>query len=132
MVKDFMPLPTQPFVRIAELLLMRAIRDCIPLRGPVPYNSIGTINQNYSLSPIEARSPDPLHQISCSVFILVAHSQTIRATVQWLIFHAPNAGDPGLILGQGTKSSMSQLRVDMLQLKIPHTATKTEDPAHCS
>ena len=51
MVKDFMPLPTQPFVRIAELLLMRAIRDCIPLRGPVPYNSIGTINQNYSLSP---------------------------------------------------------------------------------
>ena len=25
------------------------------------------------------RSPDPLHQISCSVFILVAHSQVIRA-----------------------------------------------------
>ena len=132
MVKDLMHLPMQPFVRTVGLIFMRAIRDYIPLRGPVPYNSIGTINQNYSLSPIEAKSHDPLHQISCSVFILVAHSQTIRATVRWLIFHAPNAGDPGLIPGQGTKSSMSQLRVDMLQLKIPHTATKTEDPACCS
>ena len=51
MVKDFMHLPMQLFVRIAGLILMRAIRDCIPCRGPVPYNSVGTINQNYSLSP---------------------------------------------------------------------------------
>ena len=50
MVKDFLQFPTQPFVRIAELIVMRAIRDCLPLRGPVPHNSIGTINQNYSLS----------------------------------------------------------------------------------
>ena len=28
-----MHLPMQPFVKIAELILMRAIRDCIPLRG---------------------------------------------------------------------------------------------------
>ena len=126
-----MHLPMQPFVRTAGLILMRAIRDCIPLRGPVPYNCIGTINQNYSLSSIEVGSPDPLHQISCSVFILVARSWTIRATAQWLIFHAPNAGDPGSIPGLGTKSHMSQLRVDMLQLKIPHAATETKDPA-CS
>ena len=61
MVKDFMHLPTQPFffffptqpfVRIAGLILMSAVRDCIPLGGPVPYNSIGTIYQNYSLSPV--------------------------------------------------------------------------------
>ena len=57
MVKDFIHLPMQPFVGIAGLILMRAIRDCIPLRGSVPYNSIGTIIQNYSLSPIEAADP---------------------------------------------------------------------------
>ena len=51
MVKDLMHLPTQPFVRIAVLILMRAVRDCIPNRAPVLYNSIGTISQNYSLSP---------------------------------------------------------------------------------
>lgn len=51
MVKDFMHLPTQPFVWISGLILIRAIRDCVPLGGPVPYNSMGTINQNYSVSP---------------------------------------------------------------------------------
>ena len=33
--------------------------------------------------------------------------------VQWLRFHAPNAGDSGLIPGQGTRSHMLQLRVCM-------------------
>ena len=33
------------------------------------------------------RSPDPLHQILCSVFILVAHSQAIRATVGDIAIH---------------------------------------------
>ena len=31
--------------------------------------------------------------------------------------------------GQGTRSHMLQLRVRMLQLEIPHAATKTEDTA---
>ena len=31
--------------------------------------------------------------------------------VQWLGLHAPNAGGLGLILGQGTRSHMPQLRV---------------------
>ena len=31
--------------------------------------------------------------------------------VQWLRFHAPNAGGPGLISDQGTRSHMPQLRV---------------------
>ena len=38
--------------------------------------------------------------------------------VQWLWFQAPNAGGPGLIPGQGTRSHMLQLRVLMLQLRL--------------
>ena len=37
--------------------------------------------------------------------------------VQWLRLHAPNAGGPRSIPGQGTRSRM-------LQLKILHVATK--------
>ena len=36
-----------------------------------------------------------------------------------LRFHAPNAGGPSLIPGQGTRSHIPQLRVRMLQLKTP-------------
>ena len=36
--------------------------------------------------------------------------------VQWLILHAPNAGGPALIPGQGTRSRMPQLRARVLQL----------------
>ena len=45
--------------------------------------------------------------------------------VQWLRLHTPNAGSPGSIPGQGTRSHIPQLRVCMLQLKIPHVATKS-------
>ena len=37
--------------------------------------------------------------------------------VQWLGLCAPNAGGPGSITGQGTRSHVPQLRVRMLQLK---------------
>ena len=41
---------------------------------------------------------------------------------QWLRLHAPNAGGPGSIHGQGTtRSHRQQLRVLMRQLK-PNTA----------
>ena len=40
--------------------------------------------------------------------------------VQWLRLHSPNAGGPGSIPAQGTRSHMPQLSVLMLQLKIPH------------
>ena len=50
--------------------------------------------------------------------------------VQWARLHAPNAGGPGLIPGQGTRSCVPQLRVLMLQLRVhmpqlrsPHAAT---------
>ena len=42
----------------------------------------------------------------------------ISLVVQWLRFCAPNAGGPGSIPRQGTRSHV-------LQLKIPHSATKT-------
>ena len=45
--------------------------------------------------------------------------------VHWLTLHPPKAGGLDLILGQGTRSHMLQLRVHMPQLKIPHAATKT-------
>ena len=38
--------------------------------------------------------------------------------VQWLRLHSPNAGGPGSIPGQGTRSHMLQLRVRMWQVKI--------------
>ena len=47
--------------------------------------------------------------------------------VQWLRLHAPNAGDLGLIPGQGTRSHMLELRVCMppRRLKIPCVTTKS-------
>ena len=36
--------------------------------------------------------------------------------VQWLRLQAPNAGDPGLIPGQGTRSPMLQLRPSHIQI----------------
>ena len=41
----------------------------------------------------------------------------VSLEVQWLRLHAPNAGRLGLIPGKETRSQM-------LQLKIPHAATK--------
>ncbi|TEA24199.1 hypothetical protein DBR06_SOUSAS17310001, partial [Sousa chinensis] len=46
--------------------------------------------------------------------------------VQWLRLHTPNAGGPGSIPGQGTRSHMPQRqqRSRMVQLKIPRATTK--------
>ena len=54
--------------------------------------------------------------------------------IQWLRLQALNAGHPGSIPGQGTRSHMPQLRDRMSQLKTPYatrvailcTATKTQ------
>ena len=52
--------------------------------------------------------------------------------VQLLRLHSPNAGDVGLIPGQGARSHMPQPRGRMSKLKIPdaakipHAATKTQ------
>ncbi|TEA39970.1 hypothetical protein DBR06_SOUSAS2910009, partial [Sousa chinensis] len=43
--------------------------------------------------------------------------------VQQLTLHAPNAGGLGSIPGQGIRSRLRQLRVRMLQLKIPEDPT---------
>ena len=52
--------------------------------------------------------------------------------VQWLRLHAPKAGGPGSISGQGTGSHKLQLRVHKPQLKIPHAMMKMQDPAGCN
>ena len=44
--------------------------------------------------------------------------------VQWLKFGVSNAGGPGSIPGQGTRSHMLQLSVHMPQQKILHAARK--------
>ena len=45
--------------------------------------------------------------------------------VKWLRLCPPNAGGPGLNPGQGTRSHMTEQRVCMMQLKIPHARSKT-------
>ena len=47
-------------------------------------------------------------------------------SVQWLRLHSSNEGDLGSIPGEGTRSHMPQLRVQMLQLKILDVRTKTQ------
>ena len=47
---------------------------------------------------------------------------------QWVRLYSSNAGGLGSISGQGTRFHMLQLRVCMLQLKIPLAATKTVQP----
>ena len=51
--------------------------------------------------------------------------------VQWLKLHTPNAGDLGSIPGQGTILDPTCCSQDcMLQLKIPHVATKKDPACH--
>ena len=77
--------------------------------------------------------PDPLSHFHCSTikasWMPVIYKSTLHMVVkrdflknktlgtslmiQWLRFHAPNAGGPGLISGQGTRSHMLQLKVCM-------------------
>ena len=45
--------------------------------------------------------------------------------VQWLRLHAPNAGGPGSIPGQETRSWMQQLKIPHAATKILHAETKT-------
>ena len=47
--------------------------------------------------------------------------------------HTPKAGGLGSILGQGTRSHITQLRVCMLHLKkITHASSKIEDSKRCN
>ena len=49
------------------------------------------------------------------LFVVRNNKPGTSLVVQWLRLCAPNAGDSGLIPGQGTISHMPQLRVCMLQ-----------------
>ena len=77
----------------------------------------GNANQNHS-----EKSPH-----ICQKRYYIKKKNTSQV-VQWLRKCSPNAGGPGLIPGQGTRSQMPQLRVPMRQLKIPHAAMTMEYP----
>ena len=47
--------------------------------------------------------------------------------VQWLRLHAPNAGGPGLIPGQGARSRMLQLKDPRSQIKKPKINKQTKN-----
>ena len=59
--------------------------------------------------------------LSCTVHMQAESISGTCLVVQGLRLHAPNAGGPGSIPSQGTRSHMPQLRAHMLQL-IPGTA----------
>ena len=69
------------------------------------------------------------NKISNNIFVQVFKISTIGTSlvVRWLRLYAPNAGDPGSIPGQGTRTHMPQLSVLMPQLKDP--ARSNEDSA---
>ena len=75
-----------------------------------------------------ANSQTQLKRLSIHTHILQLKEQKRgdSLVVQWLRLCAPNARDPSLIPGQGTRSHMLQPRVPMPQLKILHVATKTQ------
>ena len=52
--------------------------------------------------------------------------------VQWMRPCALNAKEPGSIPDEGIRSHMLQMRLNMLQLKIPHAPRKIEDPMWCN
>ena len=71
------------------------------------------LNNNLSFTGPASCLPHAESIMSC----LKATKRT-SLIVQWLIFHTPNAGVPGSIPGQGTRSHMPQLRVHLPQLRI--------------
>ena len=52
--------------------------------------------------------------------------QGTSLVVQWVRLCTSNAGGLGLNPGEGTRTYRMQLRVHMLQLKIPHATAKTQ------
>ena len=48
--------------------------------------------------------------LSVRVFFLQCPKKRYKLVAQWLRLHDPNAGGPGSIPGQGTRSHMLQLR----------------------
>ena len=59
------------------------------------------------------------------IILSKTHNFRTSLMVQWLRYHAPNVGGPGLIPGQGTGSPMPQV-------KIPHAVMKIRVPTCCN
>ena len=93
-----------------------------------------TTTQNYTPFCITSKLLDISQNIISNGIVFQKYSSFGTCLiVQWLRLHPPNAGDPGLLPGQGTRSHMLHLRVYMSQLKILHSRAKdptcwNEDP----
>ena len=74
----------------------------------------------------------PLLYVKCSIWSHKNCTWGTSLVVQWLRLHTPNAGDPGSVIGHGTKSHVLQLRACMSQLKIPQVAKNIQGPMYCS
>ena len=68
--------------------------------------------QNFSLS-------SGLSQEAAGIYVSSKRRPGTSLAVQWLRFFTLNARGPGSVSGQGSRSQTLQLRVSMLQLKIP-------------
>ena len=68
--------------------------------------------QNFSLS-------SGLSQEAAGIYVSSKRRTGTSLAVQWLRFFTLNARGPGSVSGQGSRSQTLQLRVSMLQLKIP-------------
>ena len=85
------------------------------------------------IPPLPAQPSLSIPTVVSVVFLRV--SLGTSPVVQWLRLRAPNARGLGLIPDQGIRSLMPQLRACVLQLKIPHAATKKKkkkDPTCCN
>ena len=84
------------------------VQSCLPLRDPMDCSLLGS-------------SVHGIFQARGLEWGAITFSQKAEVgtslVVQWLRLSAPNAGVPGSIPVQGTRSHMPQLKVPMLQLR---------------
>ena len=124
----YIPYSTPPvLVPLPEPLSQGGINEHMPA-PPWPTGSptFQTDTHVHTCTFLPAISPPPgiTHIPKGLRLSLNTHWMGTSLVVQWLRLHAPNAGGPDSIPGQGTRSHMAQLRVCMPQLKIPRATTK--------
>ena len=94
-------------------------------KGTLPINSAGSVDTKYKQQQQDESQPLP-HTEQKKQFQVDYCSEKeswgTSTVVQWLRLRAPNAGDPGLIPGQGTRFHMPQLSLQVT----------TKDPGCCN
>ena len=89
--------------------------------------SVAFLYTNNELSDREIKKTIPFTIVSKRIKYLRINltKEETSLVVHGLRHCTLNVGGPGSIPGQGARSHISQLRVHMPQLKMPHAATKT-------